>query len=78
LCWDKPLKTLRELAASPLRRQIAETLRRARKLPPGPHRNDLRQLASGLLLLHKTSVGGKSSEPRSVYEFQQQRLTSCL
>jgi hypothetical protein len=54
LCWDKPLKTLRELAASPLRRQIAETLRRARKLPPGPHRNDLRQLASGLLLLHKT------------------------
>jgi hypothetical protein len=41
-------------AVSPLRRQIAETLRRARKLPPGPHRNDLRQLASGLLLLHKT------------------------
>jgi hypothetical protein len=48
------MKTLSNLAASPLRRQIAETLRRARQLPPGPHRNDLRQLASGLLLLHKT------------------------
>jgi hypothetical protein len=47
------MKTLSDFAASPLRRQIAETLRRARKLPPGPHRNDLRQLASGLLLLHK-------------------------
>ena len=56
LCWDKPMKTLSDLAASPLRRQIAETLRRARELPPGPHRNDLLQLASGLLLLHKTSV----------------------
>jgi hypothetical protein len=50
------MKTLSELAASPLRRQIAETLRRARKLPPGPHRNDLRQLASGLQLLHRTNV----------------------
>jgi hypothetical protein len=48
------MKALSYVAASPLRRQIAETLRRARKLPPGPHRNDLRQLASGLLLLHKT------------------------
>jgi hypothetical protein len=51
------MKTLSDLAASPLRRQIAETLRRARELPRGPHRNDMRQLASGLLLLHKTSVG---------------------
>jgi hypothetical protein len=53
------MKTLSDLAASPLRRQIAETLRRARKLPPGPHRNDLRQLASGLQLLHRTNLVSK-------------------
>jgi hypothetical protein len=41
---------------SPLRTQAADTLRRARKLPPGPHRNDLRQLAFGLLMLDKRSM----------------------
>jgi hypothetical protein len=35
-------------ADSPLRRQAADALRRARKLPVGPARNDLRQLAIGL------------------------------
>ncbi len=38
---------------SPLRRQAADALRRARKLPVGHARNNLRQLALGLLWLEK-------------------------
>jgi hypothetical protein len=38
---------------SPLRQQAADALRRARKLPVGHARNNLRQLASGLLWLEK-------------------------
>ncbi len=38
---------------SPLERQAADALRRARRLPIGPDRNDLRQLAMGLLWLHR-------------------------
>jgi len=37
---------------SPLEKQAADTLRRARRLPPGSDRNDLRQLASALLWIH--------------------------
>jgi hypothetical protein len=37
----------------PIRRQAADALRRARKLPIGHDRNDLRQLALGLLWLEK-------------------------
>jgi len=37
----------------PIRRQAADALRRARKLPIGHARNDLRQLALGLLWLEK-------------------------
>jgi len=40
-------------AESPLRRQAADALRRARKLPVGHARNDLRQLALGLRWLEK-------------------------
>lgn len=40
-------------AASPIRRQAADALRRARKLPVGHARNDLRQLALGLRWLEK-------------------------
>ena len=42
---DKPM--------SPLRSQAADALRHARKLPVGHARNDLRQLAVGLLWLEK-------------------------
>ena len=42
-----------EIAASPLRRQTADVLRRARQLPVGPNRNDLRQLAIGLRWLER-------------------------
>jgi hypothetical protein len=38
---------------SALENQAADALRRARKLPVGAHRNDLRQLAVGLLWLHR-------------------------
>ena len=38
---------------TPIRRQAADALRRARKLPVGHDRNDLRQLAIGLLWLEK-------------------------
>jgi hypothetical protein len=40
-------------SCSPLRRQMADVLRRARKLPVGPDRNDLRQLAMGLRWLER-------------------------
>jgi hypothetical protein len=50
---------------SPLRRQAADVLRRARKLPAGHDRNDLRQLAAGLLWLEKKGL-------------QQGRLTTIL
>jgi hypothetical protein len=50
---------------SPLRRQAADVLRRARKLPAGNDRNDLRQLAVGLLWLEKKGP-------------QQGRLTTIL
>lgn len=41
---------------SPLRKQAADALRRARKLPVGHARNDLRQLAIGLLWLEKRGL----------------------
>ena len=40
----------------PIVAQVKDVLRRARKLPPGPARNDLRQLAQGLLKLHRTGI----------------------
>ena len=53
------------LDISPLRRQAADVMRRARKLPVGNDRNDLRQLAVGLLWLEKKGL-------------QQGRLTTIL
>jgi hypothetical protein len=41
---------------SSLEQQAADALRRARKLPVGPDRNDLRQLAVGLLWLHRKGM----------------------
>jgi hypothetical protein len=45
-----------EMTISPLEQQAADALRRARKLPVGPDRNDLRQLAVGLLWLHRNGM----------------------
>ena len=44
----------RELSA--LEQQAADALRRARGLPVGAARNDLRQLATGLLWLHRNGM----------------------
>jgi hypothetical protein len=41
---------------SPIRAQAANTLLRARALPPGPYRNDLRQLGVSLLRLYKMGL----------------------
>jgi hypothetical protein len=49
------MNTPLSLAASPVREQAANTLLRARKLPKGPYRNDLRQFGMGLLRLYKMS-----------------------
>jgi hypothetical protein len=41
---------------SALEKQAADVLRRARRLPVGAARNDLRQLAMGLLWLHRNGM----------------------
>jgi hypothetical protein len=48
-----------DMAASPLRRHAADALRQARKLPIGHKRNELRQLAVGLLWLDKRNLQAK-------------------
>ena len=45
-----------ERKLEPLEEQAADALRRARRLPVGPNRNDLRQLARGLLWLHRNGM----------------------
>jgi len=49
------LTTMSERPSS-LERQAADALRRARRLPVGPSRNDLRQLGIGLLWLHRNGM----------------------
>jgi hypothetical protein len=45
-----------EHKVSALEQQAADALRRARRLPIGADRNDLRQLAMGLLWLHRNGM----------------------
>ena len=45
-----------ERQPSALEKQAADALRRARRLPIGSARNDLRQLAMGLLWLHRNGM----------------------
>jgi hypothetical protein len=45
-----------ERSLSALEEQAAAALRRARRLPIGAERNDLRQLAMGLLWLHRNGM----------------------
>jgi hypothetical protein len=49
----------KDLATSLLRKHAADALRRARKLPVGHARNDLRQLAMGLLWLDRNGKQAK-------------------
>lgn len=51
-----------DLGVSPLRRHAAAALRRARMLPIGHDRNDLRQLALGLRWLEKRNIDASTLE----------------
>jgi hypothetical protein len=53
------MKIPAEIATSFLRRRATEALQQARKLPVGPDRNDLRQLAVGLIWLEKKGLAAK-------------------
>lgn len=53
------MKDPSDMVVSPLKRQATEALRSARKLPVGPDRNDLRQLAVGLRFLDKQRLKSK-------------------
>jgi hypothetical protein len=52
-----------DIQVSPLRRQAADVLRRARKLPIGRARNDLRQLAVGLSMARKKRATSNDPKP---------------
>lgn len=56
-----------EANRSPLELQAADALRRARRLPVGAERNDLRQLATGLLWLHRRGMDALVSERRAAF-----------
>ena len=49
-----------------LREQAADVLRRARRLPVGPYRNDLRQLAIGLLALDRYGFHSNAERAENV------------
>jgi hypothetical protein len=53
---------------SPLEKQAVDALRRARRLPPGSDRNDLRQLASALLWLHRNGMDALVARRSTVWE----------
>jgi hypothetical protein len=52
------MNTPANMRGAPLLEQAVNTLRRARRLPPGPYRNDLRQFAAALLKLHRFGTKG--------------------
>jgi hypothetical protein len=54
---------------TPRRRQAADILRRARKLPRGPYRNDLRLLAAGLLRLDGMHLATRQSPSQKFVDF---------
>jgi hypothetical protein len=57
------MKTPSEFATSFLRKRATQALRQARKLPVGPDRNDLRQLAVGLIWLRKKGLATRALDP---------------
>jgi hypothetical protein len=54
------MDTSRSAVSLKLRAQAIDALRRARRLPVGPHRNDLRQLAIGLRSLEMREMRGRT------------------
>ena len=65
---DRGVKTL-----STLRRQRLDVLRRARRLPVGADRNDLRQLAVGLRYLEQKGMAANVQHPGSLLEALQRQ-----
>ena len=63
---------------SPIRRQAADALRRARRLPIGHDRNDLRQLALGLLWLEKHGFVALADNGRAVVRKKETAGSSAL
>ena len=57
-----------EPVLSPLEKQAADALRRARRLPLGSGRNDLRQLATALLWLHRNGMEALVKRRRQVWD----------
>jgi hypothetical protein len=57
-----------EHSFSPLEQQAADALRRARHLPSGSGRSDLRQLASALLWLHRNGMDALVERRREIRE----------
>jgi hypothetical protein len=53
---------------SPVRKHASDALRRARMLPIGPNRNDLRQLAMGLLWLEKQRLNATLRDHTAVQQ----------
>ena len=66
-----------ERKLSALERQAADALRRARRLPVGANRNDLRQLAVGLLWLHRNGMPALV-EDRTAHEYPTESSTRWL
>lgn len=66
--WAPDRRTAMERKLSPLEQQAADALRRARRLPVGAHRNDLRQLAVGLLWLHRKGMVALVEDRREALE----------
>jgi hypothetical protein len=65
-----------ERKLSALEQQAADALRRARRLPIGADRNDLRQLAMGLLWLHRNGMDALMKE-RSLNLLEKPVLTDA-
>jgi len=61
-------------AESPIRRQAADVLRRARKLPVGHARNDLRQLALGLRWLEKRGFAAVAKDRDGILQITEASL----
>jgi hypothetical protein len=59
-----------------LEQQAADALRRARRLPIGADRNDLRQLAMGLLWLHRNGMDALMDQ-RSSARFERMQLSQA-
>jgi hypothetical protein len=63
-----------ERSLSALEQQAADALRRARRLPLGGDRNDLRQLAMGLLWLHRNGMDALMDQ-RSSARFERMQMS---